>query len=196
MVSNWENITILFSTGPRSPKPPSGLTLGDLLLANRFPPSPFQAYEVPGDGRLKPVPMSLALSEIPEGHKVILQCVRNTDIDSLDPSNLEKIPHTQDPVAAMYEFQYVNKTRAPDHRIHLVDDACLRDIVFGKISDFLTRYEVPVPMVAGISGGAATRTTARSTTANVSTRRPRSGPRSTTSLTASMPSYPRCPCRS
>ncbi|OEV03770.1 hypothetical protein AN219_38035 [Streptomyces nanshensis] len=152
-MNSLENVTLLFSAGARQLKPVSRLTLGELLLANRFPPSLFQAYEVPGDGTLKPVPMSLALDEVAEGRKIVLQCIRNTDIDALRPGDVQVVEHAQDPVTAMYDFQWADDAKNPTHRVHLVDDAAMRDIVFGKVSDFLARMSVPVPLVAGISGG-------------------------------------------
>ncbi|MFC5253422.1 hypothetical protein [Streptomyces nigrescens] len=152
-VNSWGNVTLLFSAGVRQPKPMDKLTLGELLLANRFPPSLFQAYEAPGDGTLKAVPMSLALSEIPEGRNVILQCIRNTDIDALRPNEMETVHHSQDPVAAMFDFQWADEAKSPTHRVHLVDAEGMRDIIFGKIADFLTRQDASLPLVAGISGG-------------------------------------------
>ncbi|MFB7630432.1 hypothetical protein ACFC0M_05710 [Streptomyces sp. NPDC056149] len=152
-VDSWGNVTLLFSAGVRQPKPMGRLTLGELLLANRFPPSLFQAYEAPGDGSLKAVPISLALDEIPEGHKIILQCIRNTDIDALRPDKIETEWHSHDPVAAMFDFQWADDSKNPTHRVHLVDAEGIRDIVFGKISDFLTRENATLPLVAGISGG-------------------------------------------
>lgn len=152
-VNSWENVTLLFSAGARQLKPVDKLTLGELLLANRLPPTLFQAYEVPGDGTLKAVPMSLALDEIPEGRKVILQCIRNTDIDALRPTEIETVHHSQEPVAAMFDFQYADESKNPTHRVHLIDAAGIQDIVFGKISDFLTEQGPELPLVAGISGG-------------------------------------------
>lgn len=152
-MNNLEHVTLLFSAGARALKPVNELTLGELLLANRFPPSLFQAYEVPGDGTLQPVPMTVALNEVPEGRKIVLQCIRNTDIDALRPGDMEVVEHAQSPVTAMYDFQWADEAKNPTHRVHLVDDSAMRDIVFGKVSDFLARMSVPVPLVAGISGG-------------------------------------------
>ncbi|MEU8569286.1 hypothetical protein AB0C51_13155 [Streptomyces pathocidini] len=152
-MNSWDNVTLLFSAGARRLKPTEKLTLGELLLANHFPPSLFQAYEVPGDGTLKAVPMSLALGDISEGCNVILQCIRNTDIDALRPTEMESVHHGQEPVAAMYDFQWADEAKNPTHRVHLIDAEGMRDIVFRKISDFLTQQNVPVPLVAGISGG-------------------------------------------
>lgn len=152
-MTNLENVTLLFSAGARELKPVNELTLGELLLANRFPPSLFQAYEVPGDGTLKPAPMSLALNEVPAGRKIVLQCIRNTDIDALRPTDVNVVQHAEAAVTAMYDFQWADSAKNPTHRVHLVDDSAMRDIVFGKIADFLTRMSAPVPLVAGISGG-------------------------------------------
>jgi hypothetical protein len=142
-VSGLENVTLLFSARARQLKPVSKLTLGELLLANRFPPSLFQAYEVPGDGTLKSVPMSLALDEFPEGRKIVLQCIRNTDIDALRPGDVEVVEHGQDPVTAMYDFQWADEGKNPTHQVHLVDDAAMHDIVFGKVSRLPGSYERP-----------------------------------------------------
>lgn len=152
-MSRWENVTLLFSAGARPLKPANRLTLAELLLANRLPPSMFQAYAVPGDGTLKPVPVSLALDDVPEGKKIILQCMRNTDIDTLRPADFELVHHSNNPVTAIFDFEYASGRRSPTHQVHLIDDSGMREIVFGKVSDFLARYDIPVPLVAGISGG-------------------------------------------
>lgn len=150
---NWDRVTLLFSAGARPLKTARQLTIADLLLANRFPPSLFQAYEVPGDGTLKPIPHSLTLGEITPGRNVIVQCMRNTDIEALRPTEVESIRHSDHPVTAMADYEYSHETKEPEHRLHLVDSATMREIVFGKIADFLTKHDAPAKMVAGISGG-------------------------------------------
>ncbi|MDS1271819.1 hypothetical protein RIF23_16115 [Lipingzhangella sp. LS1_29] len=151
---DWnKRVTLLFSAGARQLKPVPDLTLAELLLANRLPPSLFQAYEVPGDGSLKPIPMTLTLGQVPEDRTVLLQCMRNTDIDALRPADIENVWQSDEPTTALLDFQYADDNRNPGHRAHLVDDADMREIVFTKIANFLAHQEIPVPLVAGISGG-------------------------------------------
>ncbi|WP_231640600.1 hypothetical protein [Nocardiopsis sp. NRRL B-16309] len=76
--------------------------------------------------------------------------MRNTDVELL-PFTLHTQEHSADPVAAMYDLRYAEKD--PEHRVHLLDDDQLREIVFTKIADFLSVYRVTPPLVAGISGG-------------------------------------------
>ncbi|MFC9088047.1 hypothetical protein [Nocardiopsis dassonvillei] len=149
-MSKWERVTVLFANGARPVAPADELSFADLLRANRMPPSMFQAYEVPGDGSLRPVPITHTLGQIPESSTVILQCMRNTDVEIL-PHTLHTREHSTEPVAAMYDLRYAEKD--PEHRVHLVDDEQLREIVFTKIADFLRGYGVTPPLVAGISGG-------------------------------------------
>ncbi|MDT0304326.1 hypothetical protein [Streptomonospora wellingtoniae] len=151
---DWNaRVTLLFSAGARPLKPAPELTLAELLLANRLPPSLFQAYEVPGDGSLKPIPMTLTPGQVPQHHTVLLQCMRNTDIDALRPAEIETVRHADEPTTALLDFHYADDGKSPQHRAHLVDDTAMREIVFTKIADFLARHEIPVPLVAGISGG-------------------------------------------
>ncbi|QBI53983.1 asparagine synthase-related protein [Streptomonospora litoralis] len=153
-MNDWnDRVTLLFSAGARPLKSAQELTLAELLLANRLPPSLFQAYEVPGDGSLKPIPMTLTLGQVPENRTVLLQCMRNTDIDGLRPAEIETVRHADEPTTALLDFDYADRNKNPQHRAHLVDDAAMREIVFGKIADFLADNEIPVPLVAGISGG-------------------------------------------
>ena len=149
-MSKWERVTVLFANGVRPLASTDELSFADLLRANRMPPSMFQAYEVPGDGSLRPVPITHTLGQIPQASTVILQCMRNTDVDIL-PRALPIQGHSVDPVAAMYDLRYAEKD--PDHRVHLLDDEQLREIVFTKIADFLREHRVTPPLVAGISGG-------------------------------------------
>lgn len=149
-MNQWERVTALFANGARTLASPDELSFADLLRANRMPPSMFQAYEVPGDGSLRPVPITHTLNEIPESCTVILQCMRNTDVHIL-PFAVHAEKRSSDPVAAIDDLQYAEKD--PEHRVHLVDDGQLREIVFTKIADFLREYQVMPPLVAGISGG-------------------------------------------
>ncbi len=151
MLSNWERVNLLFSAGSRPIKPEGELSLDELLLANRLPPSLFQAYEVPGDGSLRPIPITTPLSVVPEEHKVILQCIRNTDADSLRANTYESHQRDPLPVAALFDFQYGRADAT--NRVHLIDDDSLRQIVSSKIATFLTENEITSPIVAGISGG-------------------------------------------
>lgn len=149
-MSKWERVTVLFADGARPLASDDELSFADLLRANRMPPSMFQAYEVPGDGSLRPVPITHTLRQVPNSSTVILQCIRNTDGEIL-PHTLRAQEHSADPVAAVHDLQYAEKN--PEHRVHLVDDEQIREIVFTKIADFLREYRVTPPLVAGISGG-------------------------------------------
>lgn len=152
-MGEFNQVTFLFSRGARTLKPTGQLTLAELCLAHRLPPSLFQAYEVPGDGSLKPLPISTSLDAVTKDHQVILQCVRNTDIDALDPGNIEIVSHGQAPVATLFDFQWADDEKRPTHRAHTLSADHIQEIVFGKIRDFLTAQDASPPLVAGISGG-------------------------------------------
>jgi hypothetical protein len=148
---NWERVNLLFSAGSQPIKPADELSLAELLLANRLPPSLFQAYEAPGNGSLRAIPITTPLSAVPDAHKVILQCIRNTDVDSLRAGDFETLQRDPLPIAALFDFHY-GKDNATN-KVHLVNDGSLRDMVSSKISSFLTQNEITLPLVAGISGG-------------------------------------------
>lgn len=150
-MSTWERVNLLFSAGSRPIKPADELSLDELLLANRLPPSLFQAYEVPGDGSLRPIPITTPLNAVPENRKVILQCIRNTDVDSLRANTYESHQRDPLPVAAMFDFQY-GRAEATN-RVHLIDDHTLRQVVSSKIAAFMSDNDIALPIVAGISGG-------------------------------------------
>lgn len=150
-MNNWERVNLLFSAGSRPIKPADELSLAEMLLANRLPPSLFQAYEVPGNGTLRPIPITTPLSSVPDEHKVILQCIRNTDVDSVRANDFETLQRDPLPVAALFDFHY-GKADATN-RVHLVDDDSLRQVVSSKIASFLVENEITLPLVAGISGG-------------------------------------------
>ncbi|MGA9312039.1 MAG: hypothetical protein WBV74_16975 [Pseudonocardiaceae bacterium] len=148
-MNNWESVNLLFSAGSRPIKPADELSLVELLLANRLPPSLFQAYEAPGNGSLRAIPITTPLNTVPDAHKVILQCIRNTDVDSLRANDFETLQRDPLPIAALFDFHY-GKANATN-RVHLVDDGSLRDMVSSKISSFLAQNEITLPLVAGIS---------------------------------------------
>ncbi|MGH3694896.1 MAG: hypothetical protein ACRDRX_13070 [Pseudonocardiaceae bacterium] len=149
--TDWKRVTLEFTAGSRSIKVADELSLAEILLANRLPPSLFQAYEVRSEDDHVPIPMTTPLSEIPTEHNVVLRCIRNTDIDTLRSPDTHIIRRDSTPVAALLDFEYGR--RQPLGRIHLVDDSTLREIVSDQIVTFLQQHEVTTPIVAGISGG-------------------------------------------
>lgn len=149
--THWKRVTLEFTAGSRSVKTADELSLAEILLANRLPPSLFQAYEARAEDGLVPIPVTTLPSEIPTEHEIVLRCIRNTDIDTLRSPDPQVVRRDAAAVAALLELEYGR--RQPLSRIHLVDDDTLREIVSGQIVNFLQRYEVTTPIVAGISGG-------------------------------------------
>ncbi|MFB8084848.1 hypothetical protein [Streptomyces sp. NPDC055992] len=158
-----DQVTMLFSRSARSPKPQEELTLAEVLLAHRLPPSLFQAYEVPGDGSLRPIPISTTLAEVHDDRQVILQCIRNTDIDAIEPGKAETVEHDRNPAVSMYDFQWADDTKQPTHRVHTLGAEQAQEIVFSKICEFLTDHVATPPLVAGISGGGDSNTLVQGT---------------------------------
>lgn len=150
-MNDWERINLFFTAGSRPIKSANELSLAELLLANQLPPSLFQAYQASDDGSVAAIPITTVLGSIPEECKVVLRCMRNTDIDSLQSVDFETLERDPNPVAALLDSQY-GRPRAIN-RIHLLGEDSLRDIVCSKISAFLTDNDVGLPLVAGISGG-------------------------------------------
>ncbi len=120
------------TAGSRSIKTADELSLAEILLANRLPPSLFQAYEARDEDDLVPVPVTTSLSEISTEHNVVLRCIRNTDIDSLRSPDTQIIRRDDVPVAALLDLEYGRQQ--PLSRIHLVGDSTLREIVSDQIA--------------------------------------------------------------
>lgn len=149
--ADWKRVSLEFTAGSRTIKTADQLSLAEILLANRLPPSLFQAYEARAEDDLVPIPVTTLFSEIPTEHNVVLRCIRNTDIDTLRSPDVQVIRRDAAPVAALLDLEYGR--HQPLSRIHLVDDDTLREIVSDQIATFLQRYDVTAPIVAGISGG-------------------------------------------
>lgn len=149
--ADWTRISLEFSAGSRPIKPAQRLSLAEILLANRFPPTLFQAYEVRADDDVIPIPTSTVVADIPAGHRVILRCIRNTDITTLRDADTFVLRRDEEPVADVLDFEYGQQQ--PLSRIYQVGASTLREIVAGQIARFLRRHEIRTPIIAGISGG-------------------------------------------
>lgn len=150
-MSIWDGIALEFSAGERTVKRPEELSFAEILLANRLPPSLFQAYDVNPSGTYTTLPITAKLSDVPEGHRVALRCIRNTEIDSLKVAEFETVRRDPSPVVSLLDVQPGRP--GASNKIHLIDEHTLRQVVFSKIEAFLSEHDVVLPLVAGISGG-------------------------------------------
>lgn len=141
----------MFGAGTRGLKELSGLSLADLLLANRLPPSLFQAYESTQGAELVPIPITTVLEDVPAGRSVVLRCIRNTDVSSAWSADFEIDQRDALPVAALFDVQFGRP--AVINRAHLLNAESLRDLVSTRAAATLRQHGVGVPLVAGISGG-------------------------------------------
>lgn len=151
MTSDQQRVSLEFTAGPRSLKPPEAWSLADMLWANQLPPSLFQAYVVDDQEGLRPTPMTTVLNEVPAAHRVVLRCIRNTDITTLRAPQVELVARDESPVVALPDLDV--GSHEPMARAHLVDETTLREMVASRIGHFLAQYEVTGPILAGISGG-------------------------------------------
>lgn len=158
-MTSWANIDLSFGVGSRPIKDMQDLTLAELLLANRLPPSLFQAYLVDRDQSKTAIPITTTAASVPSSDRVVLQCIRNTDIDSVWASQIDTIQRDEHPVAAMFDVQYGRPQVL--NRAYLVDDATLREVISAKITTFCRENRIAAPLVAGISGGGDSNTLVR-----------------------------------
>ncbi|MGH8907660.1 MAG: hypothetical protein ACRD0K_14335 [Egibacteraceae bacterium] len=107
MITNdWKRITLHFSAGSRPIKSVDELSLAEILLANRFPPTLFQAYQARSADDLVPIPVTTLLRDVPAEHDIVLRCIRNTDIDTLRSADFQVTQRDPAPVAALLDFEY------------------------------------------------------------------------------------------
>ena len=62
-----------------------GLTVGDLLAANRLPQTLFQAYTCRGE-ELTPIPLYTPLEAVPEETEIVVRAIRNTLFSTILPN--------------------------------------------------------------------------------------------------------------
>ncbi|MGC7102947.1 hypothetical protein ACPZ19_50515 [Amycolatopsis lurida] len=120
-------------------------------MANRLPPTLFQAYVADGADELRAIPLTTMVSDVPADHRVVLRCIRNTDINTLRSPEVEIVARDENPVAALFDLDFGR--HQPLGRAHLVNDETLREVVANRIVSFLTEHAVTTPILAGISGG-------------------------------------------
>ncbi len=88
-------------------KTDDSLTLEEVLRMKRIPPNLFQGYIKMGE-EVRPIPLSTFIFVVPFEEKIILYCIRNTDLRDVLPqkTSYSKI---QNPVIAIPEFNFGDK---------------------------------------------------------------------------------------
>lgn len=64
-MTSWDRVEAAFGSGSRPLKPAEDLSLAEVLLANRLPPSLFQAYAVSPDGSRTAIPVTTVPAALP-----------------------------------------------------------------------------------------------------------------------------------
>ncbi|MBV9139329.1 MAG: hypothetical protein JO115_00115 [Pseudonocardiales bacterium] len=133
--------------------------MAEILLANRLPPSLFQAYHGSSTDELSAIPLSTVLSELPQDHQVVLRCIRNTDISTVRNTQPVRGRLDSDPVADLVHAEHGQ--HQPLGIVHRLSAATFQEVVTENIVQFLREQAITTPIVAGISGGGDSNTLVR-----------------------------------
>lgn len=131
-----------------------GLTVGDLLAANRLPQTLFQAYTTRGR-ELTPIPLFTPLADVPEGTEVVVRAIRNTLFSTILP-NFADLPRTG---GALQDGAGFTSIRSDPAGFAVEDRATVtpeqaRQMIVDQVCDFSEEHLVGQSgCVFGLSGG-------------------------------------------
>src|SRR3989338_1290335 len=111
------------------------LTLEEVLRTKRIPPNLFQGY-VKGGEDFRPISLHTFIFAVPPEEKIMLHCIRNTDLRDVLPQRTT-YNRTQNPVVAIPEFNFGND--GCSQIIHELNPDSAKKLVKGKITDFVKK---------------------------------------------------------
>jgi len=133
------------------------LTLEDVLRTKRIPSNLFQGYTKAGE-EIRPISLNTLIFAIPFEEKIILHCIRNTDLRDVLPQKTT-YNKTQNPIVSIPEFNFGND--GCSQIIHELNSDSAKELVKGKIADFIKKNSIADLTVVGISGGGDSNTLAQ-----------------------------------
>lgn len=132
------------------------LTLEEVLRTKRVPPNLFQGYLESKEG-IMPIPLHSRIAHIPLESKIILQCVRNTDLRQVLPQKTY-IKKTENPITT---YSSINiGSDGCSQTLFEVNSEQAKETVRNKIADFMNEYSKQETVLVGISGGGDSNTLA------------------------------------
>jgi tRNA(Ile)-lysidine synthase TilS/MesJ len=151
------DITIKTASEEIAVKTDDSLTLEEVLRTKRIPPNLFQGYTKVGE-EIHPIPLNTYIFIIPSEEKIVLHCIRNTDLRDVLPqkTTYNKI---QNPVVAIPEFNFGDD--GCSQIIHELNPDSAKELVKGKIVDFVKKNSRADTSIVGISGGGDSNTLAQ-----------------------------------
>lgn len=145
-----ECVTIDTTCGKIAPKPMDELSLEDILVINRLPPSLFQAYLNAPDVASKPIPIDTRLRDVPAEDKVVLRCIMNPNFSQiLEQRTLRQC--VAGAVTTVQELQY--QDGGCQRVVYEVDEALARGLVSREVAAFVHEQSRAERLLVGVSGG-------------------------------------------
>jgi len=132
------------------------LTLEEVLRTKHIPPNLFQGY-IKNIYETKPIPLYICVKDIPPHSEIILQCIRNTDLQDVLPQKTF-YKKTRNPVTAISTLNLGGKKCT--QTVYELSSKQAREIVKNKILEFIKINSNAGLVVAGISGGGDSNTLA------------------------------------
>lgn len=133
------------------------LTLEEVLRTKRIPPNLFQGYTKTRE-EIYPIPLNTLIFAIPFEEKIILHCIRNTDLRDVLPQKTT-YNKAQNPVVSIPEFNFGDD--GCSQIIHELNPDSAKELVKGKITDFVKKNSSADTTIVGISGGGDSNTLAQ-----------------------------------
>lgn len=133
------------------------LTLEEVLRTKRIPPNLFQGYAKDGE-EVRPIPLNTFIFAVPVEEKIILHCIRNTDLRDVLPQKTT-YNKTQNPVVTIPEFNFGDD--GCTQIIHELNPNSAKELVKEKIVDFIKKNSHADTAIVGISGGGDSNTLAQ-----------------------------------
>lgn len=133
------------------------LTLEDVLRTKRIPSNLFQGYTKAGE-EICPIPLNTLIFAIPFEEKIVLYCIRNTDLRDVLPQKTT-YNKAQNPVVSIPEFNFGDD--GCSQIIHELNPDSAKELVKGEITNFIKKNSSADTTIVGISGGGDSNTLAQ-----------------------------------
>ncbi|KKR32376.1 MAG: hypothetical protein UT65_C0002G0022 [Parcubacteria group bacterium GW2011_GWF2_39_8b] len=151
------DITIKTASEEIAVKTDDSLTLEEVLRTKRIPSNLFQGYAKMGE-EVRPIPLNTLIFVIPFEEKIMLHCIRNIDLKDVLPQKTfyNKV---ENPVITIPEFNFGDD--GCSQTIHELNPDSAKELVKGKVIDFVKKNSSFNTVIVGISGGGDSNTLAQ-----------------------------------
>jgi hypothetical protein len=139
---------------------PNNFSLEEILKLNDLPPSLFQGY-IEDQKKIVPIPLNIKIAYIDQKYKIIIQCIRNTDLRQIFPQK-KQYYRIKNPLLTKKEIYF--KNHKCYQKVIEINENIAKKSVFEIVNSFVNKNSIEKLIIAGVSGGGDSNTLVESLT--------------------------------